>query len=52
MAEIKEYVLSKQDIKYRYFTLPLLPNIDKNKGAHKWENPFIKEHLFYLINNF
>ena len=29
MKKIKEYLLSKQDIKYRDFTLPLLPNIDK-----------------------
>ena len=27
--KIREYLLSKQDIKYRNFTLPLLPNIDE-----------------------
>ena len=30
MDKIKEYLLSQQDIKYRDFTLPLLPNIDKD----------------------
>lgn len=29
MKTIKEYLLSQQDIGYRNFTLPLLPNIDK-----------------------
>ena len=29
MSEIKEYLLSQQDIKYRDFTLPLIPNVDK-----------------------
>ncbi len=29
MDKIKEYLLSKQDIGYRNFTLPLLPNIDE-----------------------
>ena len=29
MEIIKEYLLSNQDIGYRNFTLPLLPNIDK-----------------------
>ena len=29
MDKIKEYLLSKQDLKYRDFTLPLLPNIDE-----------------------
>lgn len=29
MDKIKEYLLSNQDIKYRDFTLPLLPNIDE-----------------------
>ena len=29
MDKIKEYLLANQDIKYRDFTLPLLPNIDK-----------------------
>ena len=30
MHAIKEFLLANQDIKYRDFTLPLLPNIDKN----------------------
>lgn len=30
MDKIKEYLLPNQDIKYRDFTLPLLPNIDKD----------------------
>lgn len=30
MDTIKEYLLSQQDIKYRDFTLPLIPNVDKN----------------------
>ena len=30
MNAIKEFLLANQDIKYRDFTLPLLPNIDKN----------------------
>ena len=30
MKAIKEFLLANQDIKYRDFTLPLLPNIDKN----------------------
>ena len=30
MNVIKEFLLANQDIKYRDFTLPLLPNIDKN----------------------
>ena len=30
MDKIKEYLLSHQDIKYRDFTLPLLPNINKD----------------------
>ena len=29
MDKVKEYILSNQDIKYRDFTLPLLPNIDE-----------------------
>ena len=29
MDKIKQYLLSKQDMKYRDFTLPLLPNIDE-----------------------
>ena len=29
MDKIKEYLLSKQDVGYRNFTLPLLPNIDE-----------------------
>ena len=29
MDKIKEYLLSKQDIKYRDFTLPLIPNVDE-----------------------
>ena len=29
MDKIKEYLLSQQDMKYRDFTLPLLPNIDE-----------------------
>ena len=29
MDKIREYLLSKQDLKYRDFTLPLLPNIDE-----------------------
>lgn len=29
MNKIREYLLSQQDIKYRDFTLPLLPNIDE-----------------------
>ena len=29
MDKIREYLLSKQDIGYRNFTLPLLPNIDE-----------------------
>ena len=29
MDKIKEYLLANQDMKYRDFTLPLLPNIDK-----------------------
>lgn len=29
MDKIKEYLLSKQDLGYRDFTLPLIPNIDK-----------------------
>ena len=29
MDKIKEYLFSKQDLKYRAFTLPLLPNIDE-----------------------
>ena len=29
MDKIEEYLLSKQDLKYRDFTLPLLPNIDE-----------------------
>ncbi len=30
MNEIRDYLLNNQDIKYRDFTLPLLPNIDPN----------------------
>ena len=30
MDKIREYLLSKQDLKYRAFTLPLLPNIDES----------------------
>lgn len=30
MKKIEEFLLENQDIKYRDFTLPLLPNIDKN----------------------
>lgn len=30
MDTIKEYLLSQQDIKYRDFTLPLIPNVDKD----------------------
>lgn len=30
MDIIKEYLLSQQDIKYRDFTLPLIPNVDKD----------------------
>lgn len=30
MTNIQEYLLSKQDQKYRDFTLPLIPNIDKD----------------------
>ena len=30
MEKIKEYLLSQQDIKYRDFTLPLIPNVDKD----------------------
>ena len=30
MKIIRDYLLSHQDIKYRDFTLPLLPNIDKD----------------------
>ena len=30
MDKIKQYLLSQQDIKYRNFTLPLIPNIDKD----------------------
>ena len=29
MDKIKEYLLSKQDIKYRDFTLPLIPNVEE-----------------------
>lgn len=29
MNKIREYLLSKQDIKYRDFTLPLIPNVDE-----------------------
>ena len=29
MSKISDYLLSKQDLKYRDFTLPLLPNIDE-----------------------
>ena len=29
MDKIREYLLSKQDIKYRDFTLPLIPNVDE-----------------------
>ena len=29
MDEIRDYLLSQQDIKYRNFTLPLVPNIDE-----------------------
>ena len=29
MNEIREYLLSQRDLKYRDFTLPLLPNIDE-----------------------
>lgn len=31
MEKIKSYLLSQQDMKYRDFTLPLLPNIDEKK---------------------
>ena len=30
MEKIRQYLLSQQDIKYRNFTLPLIPNIDKD----------------------
>ena len=30
MDKIRQYLLSQQDIKYRNFTLPLIPNIDKD----------------------
>lgn len=30
MKEIEEFLLNNQDLKYRDFTLPLLPNIDKD----------------------
>ena len=30
MNKIREYLLSEQDIKYRNFTLPLIPNVDEN----------------------
>lgn len=29
MDEIKEYLLSQQDLEYRSFTLPLIPNVDE-----------------------
>ena len=29
MDKIKDYLLKNQDVKYRAFTLPLLPNIDE-----------------------
>ena len=29
MNKIREYLLSNQDIKYRNFTLPLIPNVDE-----------------------
>ena len=29
MTNIQEYLLSKQDLKYRDFTLPLIPNVDE-----------------------
>ena len=29
MNKIRDYLLSQQDMKYRDFTLPLIPNIDE-----------------------
>ena len=49
MDKIKEYLLSKQDQKYRDFTLPLLPNIDKETfiGVRL---PIIKKYAKELDN--
>ena len=29
MNKVREYLLSQQDIEYRNFTLPLIPNVDE-----------------------
>ena len=50
MNKIRDYLLSKQDIGYRNFTLPLLPNIDKETfiGVRL---PIIKKYAKELDEN-
>ena len=31
MNKIRDYLLSQQDMKYRDFTLPLMPTVDEKK---------------------
>ena len=49
MDKIREYLLSQQDIKYRNFTLPLLPNID-GKTFIGVRLPIIKKYAKDLDN--
>ena len=49
MDKIREYLLSQQDIKYRNFTLPLLPNIDE-KTFIGVRLPIIKKYAKDLDN--
>ena len=43
MNKIREYLLSQQDIKYRNFTLPLIPNVD-DKAFIGVRLPVIKKY--------
>lgn len=49
MDKIKEFLLANQDIKYRDFTLPLIPNVDKDSfiGVRL---PIIKKYSTELDN--
>ena len=44
MDKIKEYLLSQQDLKYRDFTLPLMPNVDE-KTFIGVRLPIIKKYV-------
>ena len=50
MTDIQKYLLSQQDIKYRDFTLPLIPTLDE-KTFIGVRSPVLKKHVKELNEN-